>query len=145
MCGACSRTVDVDTWSSVLAGRRARWEAARVANDLLAASGHRARVTAGPAAFVVRGPTGGVVIADTAGRLHTKVPLMDELKKVERTIMKATDGRTADEVFLVLDSTTQAGRRWPRQFSPRSGRPLGRALPREKERRHDRHDQLGHG
>jgi fused signal recognition particle receptor len=47
-----------------------------------------------------------LVIADTAGRLHTKVPLMDELKKVERTIMKATDGRTADEVFLVLDSTT---------------------------------------
>jgi fused signal recognition particle receptor len=47
-----------------------------------------------------------LVIADTAGRLHTKVPLMEELKKVERTIMKATDGRTADEVFLVLDSTT---------------------------------------
>jgi fused signal recognition particle receptor len=47
-----------------------------------------------------------LVIADTAGRLHTKVPLMDELKKIERTIAKATDGRTADEVFLVLDSTT---------------------------------------
>jgi fused signal recognition particle receptor len=47
-----------------------------------------------------------LVIADTAGRLHTKVPLMEELKKIERTITKATDGRTADEVFLVLDSTT---------------------------------------
>jgi fused signal recognition particle receptor len=47
-----------------------------------------------------------IVIADTAGRLHTKVPLMEELKKVERTIMKAMDGRTADEVLLVLDSTT---------------------------------------
>jgi fused signal recognition particle receptor len=47
-----------------------------------------------------------LVIADTAGRLHTKVPLMEELKKVERTIMKALDGRTADEVLLVLDSTT---------------------------------------
>lgn len=47
-----------------------------------------------------------LVIADTAGRLHTKAPLMDELKKVERTVAKATDGGSADEVFLVLDSTT---------------------------------------
>jgi fused signal recognition particle receptor len=47
-----------------------------------------------------------VVIADTAGRLHTKAPLMEELKKIERTILKATDGRPADEVFLVLDATT---------------------------------------
>ena len=47
-----------------------------------------------------------LVIADTAGRLHTKTPLMEELKKVERTIAKANDGRSPDEVFLVLDSTT---------------------------------------
>ncbi|MFI5309335.1 MAG: signal recognition particle-docking protein FtsY [Polyangiales bacterium] len=47
-----------------------------------------------------------VVIADTAGRLHTKAPLMEELKKVERTVVKAMDGRNPDEVFLVLDSTT---------------------------------------
>jgi fused signal recognition particle receptor len=47
-----------------------------------------------------------LVIADTAGRLHTKTPLMEELKKVERTIAKANDGRGPDEVFLVLDSTT---------------------------------------
>jgi fused signal recognition particle receptor len=47
-----------------------------------------------------------LVIADTAGRLHTKSPLMEELKKVERTIAKANDGRGPDEVFLVLDSTT---------------------------------------
>jgi len=47
-----------------------------------------------------------LVIADTAGRLHTKAPLMDELKKVERTIAKANEGRGPDEVFLVLDATT---------------------------------------
>lgn len=46
-----------------------------------------------------------VVIADTAGRLHTKVPLMDELKKVSRTVVKALE-RPADEVLLVLDATT---------------------------------------
>ncbi len=45
-----------------------------------------------------------VVIADTAGRLHTKVPLMEEIKKVHRTVEKAL-GRPADEVLLVLDAT----------------------------------------
>jgi fused signal recognition particle receptor len=47
-----------------------------------------------------------LVIADTAGRLHTKAPLMEELKKVERTVEKALGGRVADEIFLVLDATT---------------------------------------
>ena len=45
-----------------------------------------------------------VVIADTAGRLHTKVNLMDELKKVKRVIDKALPG-APHEVLLVLDST----------------------------------------
>jgi fused signal recognition particle receptor len=47
-----------------------------------------------------------LVIADTAGRLHTKAPLMEELKKVDRTIQKALSGRRADEILLVLDATT---------------------------------------
>jgi fused signal recognition particle receptor len=47
-----------------------------------------------------------LVIADTAGRLHTKAPLMEELKKIERTIHKALGGRGADEILLVLDATT---------------------------------------
>jgi fused signal recognition particle receptor len=46
-----------------------------------------------------------IVIADTAGRLHTKVPLMDELTKLGRTVEKAL-GRPADHVLLVLDATT---------------------------------------
>jgi fused signal recognition particle receptor len=46
-----------------------------------------------------------VIIADTAGRLHTKTPLMDELGKVGRTVEKAL-GRPADQILLVLDSTT---------------------------------------
>ncbi|XXF76590.1 signal recognition particle-docking protein FtsY [Myxococcaceae bacterium GXIMD 01537] len=45
-----------------------------------------------------------VVIADTAGRLHTKAPLMEELKKVKRVMSKAMEG-TPHEVLLVLDST----------------------------------------
>ena len=46
-----------------------------------------------------------VVIADTAGRLHTKVDLMEELKKVRRVIDKAQPG-APHETWLVLDSTT---------------------------------------
>jgi fused signal recognition particle receptor len=45
-----------------------------------------------------------VLIVDTAGRLHTKTPLMDELKKVKRVIAKA--GAEVDETLLVLDATT---------------------------------------
>jgi fused signal recognition particle receptor len=45
-----------------------------------------------------------VLIVDTAGRLHTKAPLMDELAKVKRVIEKA--GATVDETLLVLDAST---------------------------------------
>jgi len=45
-----------------------------------------------------------LVIADTAGRLHTKVNLMEELKKVKRVANK--DQETVSEVLLVLDGTT---------------------------------------
>jgi fused signal recognition particle receptor len=44
-----------------------------------------------------------VVIVDTAGRLHTKTGLMDELGKVKRVIEKQSP---VDEVILVLDATT---------------------------------------
>jgi fused signal recognition particle receptor len=45
-----------------------------------------------------------VVLCDTAGRLHTKTPLMEELKKVKRVIAKAAPG-APHEVLLVLDAT----------------------------------------
>jgi len=73
-------------------------------------------------AAVVRGPEGGdpaavafdavstgvaadvdTVILDTAGRLHTKTGLMDELGKVKRVVEKQSP---IDEVLLVLDATT---------------------------------------
>jgi fused signal recognition particle receptor len=74
-------------------------------------------------ADIVKGPEGGdpsavlfegikkaretgadVVLCDTAGRLHTKAPLMEELKKVKRVMGKALEG-APHEVLLVLDST----------------------------------------
>jgi len=45
-----------------------------------------------------------VLIVDTAGRLHTRTPLMEELKKVKRVLEKAAG--QVDEVLLVLDATT---------------------------------------
>ncbi|WP_449243856.1 signal recognition particle-docking protein FtsY [Desulfobacca acetoxidans] len=45
------------------------------------------------------------VYIDTAGRLHTKVNLMEELKKVARTAAKQIEG-APHEVLLVLDATT---------------------------------------
>jgi len=46
-----------------------------------------------------------VLIADTAGRLHTKDNLMNELEKIVRVLRKQ-DPRLPDEVMLVLDATT---------------------------------------
>jgi len=56
-----------------------------------------------------------VVIVDTAGRLHTKTGLMDELGKIKRVISRHA---TVDEVLLVLDATTgQNGLRQARVFA----------------------------
>ncbi len=46
-----------------------------------------------------------VVIIDTAGRLHTKSPLMEELKKIRRVIDKSLPG-APHETLLVVDATT---------------------------------------
>jgi fused signal recognition particle receptor len=55
------------------------------------------------------------VIVDTAGRLHTKAGLMDELGKIKRVIERQA---SVDEVLLVLDATTgQNGLRQARVFA----------------------------
>jgi fused signal recognition particle receptor len=46
-----------------------------------------------------------VVLCDTAGRLHNKTNLMEELKKIRRVVEKAMPG-APHEVLLVLDATT---------------------------------------
>ncbi|MGO0577192.1 signal recognition particle-docking protein FtsY [Ornithinimicrobium panacihumi] len=56
-----------------------------------------------------------VVIIDTAGRLHTKRGLMDELGKIKRVVEKLAP---VDEVLLVLDATTgQNGMRQAEEFA----------------------------
>jgi len=46
-----------------------------------------------------------VMIADTAGRLHTKANLMEELKKIDRVLTRELPGATVERL-LVLDATT---------------------------------------
>jgi fused signal recognition particle receptor len=69
------------------------------------------KMNADPAAVVfdaaakIKAGFHGVVIVDTAGRLHTRTNLMEELKKVKRVIGKEIDG-APHEILLVLDATT---------------------------------------
>ena len=62
-----------------------------------------------------------VLIVDTAGRLHTKVNLMEELKKVDRVLAKALPGAPVERL-LVLDATTgQNGLAQARAFNDAVG------------------------
>ncbi|MEV5836027.1 signal recognition particle-docking protein FtsY [Nocardia sp. NPDC052112] len=102
-----------DTFRAAAADQLQTW------GERVGAETVRGREGADPAAVafdaVSAGIEGGVdvVMIDTAGRLHTKTGLMDELGKVKRVVEKAiTRGRSAgsapgvvDEVLLVLDAT----------------------------------------
>ncbi|MGI8335483.1 signal recognition particle-docking protein FtsY [Actinomadura scrupuli] len=124
-CGKLARVL-VGDGRTVLLGAADTFRAA--AADQLVTWGTRV------GAEVVRGPEGSdpasvafeavkqgieskvdTVIVDTAGRLHTKTGLMDELGKVKRVVEKQAE---VDEVLLVLDATTgQNGLRQARIFA----------------------------
>jgi fused signal recognition particle receptor len=60
-----------------------------------------------------------VLLVDTAGRLHTKTPLMDELAKVRRVIER--EGQV-DESLLIIDATAgQNGLNQAREFAAAAG------------------------
>ena len=92
-----------DTFRAAAADQLQTW-AERVGAEVV-----RGKEGADPAAVafdaVKRGVDTGVdaVLVDTAGRLHTKTGLMDELGKVKRVVEKQAK---VDEVLLVLDATT---------------------------------------
>jgi fused signal recognition particle receptor len=92
-----------DTFRAAAADQLQTW-AERVGAEVV-----RGKEGSDPAAVafdaVARGVAEGVdvVMIDTAGRLHTKTGLMDELGKVKRVVEKKA---TVDEVLLVLDATT---------------------------------------
>ncbi|QUQ71483.1 cell division protein FtsY [Kutzneria sp. CA-103260] len=92
-----------DTFRAAAAEQLATW-GSRVGADIV-----RGREGADPAAVAFDAVKQGVdskvdaVLVDTAGRLHTKTGLMDELGKVKRVVEKQAP---VDEVLLVLDATT---------------------------------------
>ncbi|MFE3291946.1 signal recognition particle-docking protein FtsY [Rhodococcus sp. NPDC059234] len=91
-----------DTFRAAAADQLQTW-AERVGAEVV-----RGKEGADPAAIAFDSVSKGietgvdVVIVDTAGRLHTKTGLMDELGKVKRVVEKQAP---VDEVLLVLDST----------------------------------------
>ncbi|MCK0092461.1 signal recognition particle-docking protein FtsY [Rhodococcus sp. F64268] len=91
-----------DTFRAAAADQLQTW-AERVGAEVV-----RGKEAADPAAVafdsVAKGIDNGVdaVLIDTAGRLHTKTGLMDELGKVKRVVEKKA---AVDEVLLVLDAT----------------------------------------
>jgi fused signal recognition particle receptor len=125
-CGKLARNL-IGDGNTVLLGAADTFRAA--AADQLQTWGERVgaetvrsdREGADPASVAFEAVTEGIekkvdtVLIDTAGRLHTKTGLMDELGKVKRVIEKKT---TVDEVLLVLDATTgQNGMRQARVFA----------------------------
>jgi fused signal recognition particle receptor len=125
-CGRLARVL-VGDGRTVLLGAADTFRAA--AADQLQTWGSRVGATvvradregADPASVAFESVSAGIaqgvdaVIVDTAGRLHTKTGLMDELGKIKRVISKHA---TVDEVLLVLDATTgQNGLRQARVFA----------------------------
>lgn len=73
------------------------------------------------AVMAARTRNSDVVIIDTAGRLHTKVNLMEELKKIRRVVARH-DPSFPHEVLLVIDASTgQNGLQQARQFASSVG------------------------
>lgn len=105
-----------DTFRAAAADQLETW-ASRVGATVVRAD----REGADPASVAFEAVSAGTyrgvdaVIVDTAGRLHTKAGLMDELGKIKRVIEKHG---MVDEVLLVLDATTgQNGLRQARVFA----------------------------
>jgi fused signal recognition particle receptor len=105
-----------DTFRAAAIDQLGIW-AERVGVDVIS---HQAG--ADPAAVVFDGAQAArarhadVLIVDTAGRLHTKTNLMEELKKVDRVLRRELPGAPV-EALLVLDATTgQNGIAQARQF-----------------------------
>jgi fused signal recognition particle receptor len=91
--------------------RAAAVEQLEIWGDRVGAQVVKQKTGADPAAVVFDGLTAALardvdmVYVDTAGRLHTKVNLMEELKKIHRTAGKKLPG-SPHETLLILDATT---------------------------------------
>ncbi len=108
--------VAADTFRAAAIEQLGIW-AQRAGADLI-----RHKANSDPAAVAYDGVAAAIareadlVLIDTAGRLHTNVNLMEELKKIQRTVARQLPG-APHEVLLVVDATTgQNGLNQARQF-----------------------------
>jgi fused signal recognition particle receptor len=113
--------VAADTFRAAAIDQLKRW-GERVGTDVIA---HQPGADPGAVVFdalqAARSRQVAEVIIDTAGRLHTKFNLMEELKKIKRVAAKA-DATAPHEVILVLDATTgQNGLTQARYFTEAVG------------------------
>ena len=101
------RTVSVaasDTFRAAAGEQLEQWAARSGAHLVAQERGADPGAVAFDAVQAARARGTDVLIVDTAGRLHTRNPLMQELAKVKRVLEKANGH--VDEVLLVLDATT---------------------------------------
>lgn len=93
-----------DTFRAAAVEQLEQWAKRSGADFIKAAAGQDPASVAFDAVTAAQKREVDVVLVDTAGRLHTKTNLMEELKKVKRVISKAMPG-APHEVWLVLDAT----------------------------------------
>jgi fused signal recognition particle receptor len=106
-----------DTYRAAAVEQLAEWAERAGAQIVRSAPGSDPGAVAYDAVEAAQARGADVVIADTAGRLHTQGNLMDELAKVRRVIAKRLDG-APHETLITIDATTgQNGLRQARAFA----------------------------
>ena len=114
--GGTSLLVAADTFRAAAIEQAAIWGERAGVDVIKGQPGGDAAAVAFDAVQAARARQVDRVLIDTAGRLHTKAPLMDELKKMQRVLGRALPEAPHD-VWLVLDATTgQNGLAQVRQF-----------------------------
>ncbi|HEU5300847.1 MAG TPA: signal recognition particle-docking protein FtsY [Acidimicrobiia bacterium] len=109
-----------DTFRAAATDQLAHWGATLGVDMIRGAEGADPGAVAFDAVQAAQARGIDLVLVDTAGRLHTKVNLMEELKKVRRVIERTPD--VLREVLLVLDATTgQNGLAQAREFTDAMG------------------------
>jgi fused signal recognition particle receptor len=94
-----------DTYRAAAVEQLGEWAQRAGADFVRAAPGSDPGAVAFDAIEAARARDHDVVIVDTAGRLHTQQPLMEELAKVRRVIEKQMPG-APQETLLTIDATT---------------------------------------
>jgi fused signal recognition particle receptor len=118
--GKQSVLVAADTFRAAAAEQLVVWGERVGAQVVSAQQGADPAAVAFDGLASARARGGDVLLVDTAGRLHTKTNLMDELRKMRRVLER--EGGQVREVLLVLDATTgQNGLAQAREFTDAVG------------------------